>query len=408
MSNLFCRLSSNWLSRRFSVALLALLTTGGSGQIYARTACEISPVATYSRALYASRYELAQASLKDIGIERGAELAAFLQQVLIYMRAYEAGDKDTQSTSLDRIDELVNEVTAQLSENSSLQLQLNAGNIMIHAARIQLLSGQILRSAKLAKAGNRILEAVLEIAPQQPDALLGLGLYQYFAANENNAWGWIKSLLSLQGDKARGRELIEQAAEQSLDYGFEAARSLVMDLNWDRPDICRYTRLFEQPQQFDIQTVEHRQRSIAARLFCGQPQRALQRLDNLENRIAVQDLSVDPTQRQWQFEARLQALAMLGELDALTVMLDAEADTRQRSLIEFSLARALDVTMQREQAQALYAKVAQDGRSDVYVRLAENYAQQAYRAPRAYQAGKQPDMRFACDRGFEQGKAGTE
>jgi len=405
MLNLFCPLSSNWRSKRFSLALLVLLLTGMCGQIRAQTGCEISPVEAYSRALYASRYELAQSTLQDIANERGVELAGFLQQLLIYMRAYESGDKDTQKATLVRIDDLVDKLASQTSENFSLQVQLNAGNIMIHAARIQLLSGKILRSAKLAKAGNRILEAVLEVEPQHPDALLGLGLYQYFAANENNAWGWINSLLSLQGDKARGRELIEQAAERSVDYGFEAARSLIMDLNWDHPDICRYTRLFEQPEQFDIQTVEHRQRSIAAQLFCGQSERALQRLDKLASRIEANDLSVDAGQRQWQFEARLQALAMSGEIDILTARLDSEADAAQRRLIEFSLARALDVMLQHQQAQTYYAGVAQSGGSDVYARLAQRYSEQAYRAPRAYRTGTRPEMHFACYQGSVQSKA---
>lgn len=400
MLSLFCRLLNRHKRNLFAGALIVTLLTGASLSAVADSGCHNGPIFAFSQAVYASDFAQAQTLIPAIRRERNADMADFLQQVLIYTRGYEKGIAQDQEAALLEIDALIKHLSASLETDRSLRRRLDAGNIMMNAARIHLLSLNVMRSAQLAKAAYNLLNEILDENPQQSDAYLSLGLYQYFAANENNAWGWIKRLLDLQGDKESGRELIEQAVATSYDFAFEAARSLMMDMAWNHPDICRYIALFDQLDALELRTIEHRQRNIAARLFCGQAELANLELQQANSLIHQGTLPASENQRKWLFEAGLQSMAMQGQSGVLTQLLAEESkeDFETTMMIRFSLARALDVKGERARAKRYYAQVAASAVADRYQRLAVIYQQQAYRAPDTYVLPESDQIHFACKR----------
>lgn len=398
MLSLSCRFLSKLkrplISGVFAVAMLSAVNVSA----VADKRCQNGPIFAFSQAVYGAEFTRAQNLIPVIRRERSVEMADFLQQVLIYTRAYENQRPREREAALSEIDAIIDGLAMRLKTDRSLNLRLDAGNIMMNAARLHLLSRNVMDSAQLAKTAYSLLNEILEKNPQQSKAYLSVGLYQYFAANENNAWGWVKRLLALQGDKEGGRELIERAVESSDDFAFEAARSLMMDLAWNHPDVCRYVELFDQLEAPQLKTIEHRQRSIAARLYCGQPELAANELLETKSMIDRDALLVNSAQNRWLFEARLQLMAMQGQSDALTELLaeGSNENTETAMMIRFSLARALDVKGERARAKQFYAQVAVSGVAERYRRLAVSYEQQAYRAPKLYVLGEEDRIQFIC------------
>ena len=398
MLSLSCRFLTRLKPQFIAGCVVAALLMGVSLSATAGSHCHNGPISEFSQAVYASDFDLAQTLIPSIRRERSIDMADFLQQVLVYTRGYEMGLAQDKEQALSEIDALIERISVLLETDQPQPRRLDAGNIMMNAARLHLLSRNVLRSAQLAKAAYSLLDEILQENPQQADTYLSVGLYQYFAANENNAWGWVKRLLDLQGDKERGRDLIERAVESSDDFAFEAARTLMMDLAWDHPDVCRYVEVFDQHNTPDILTIEHRQRSIAARLFCGQSQQGTIELQEIASLIKQHALIASEGQLQWLFEAGLQAIAMQGQSGVLRERLSAELeqDTETSMMIRFALARALDVNGERPEAQQHYARVAASTVDERYRRLAVSYEQQAYRAPQAYVVREEDRIQLAC------------
>ena len=398
MLSLSCRFL-NSLKRYLIPGSIALtLLSGVSTEASAGGPCLNGPVFAFSQAVYGSDFVRAQTLIPVIQRERSAEMANFLQQVLIYTRAYEKGLPQEREAALSEIDALIEDLSTRVKTDRSLELRLDAGNIMMNAARLHLLSSNVMDSAQLAKAAYGRINEIHEANPQQSEVYLSLGLYQYFAANENNAWGWLKRLFALQGDKEHGRELIERAVELSGDFAFEAARSLMMDLAWNYPDVCRYVELFDPLDALEVETIEHRQRSIAARLFCGWPELAADELRKTQSLIDRGTLLASEAQNRWLFEAGLQSMAMQGQSEVLKALLGAETkqDSETAMIIRFSLARALDVKGKRSRAKQIYAQVAVSTVAARYQRLAVSYRQLAYRAPLPYVLKEEDRIEFVC------------
>ncbi len=395
-------LSCHFLNKRFRASAVSLCTAvllfSSAITMAAPKRCDRSAMFAFSQAVYGSEFERAGTYISAIRSDKGPEMADFLQQVLNFTQAYETGKAAEQVTALEEVDAQISRLQLRLEKDSGLQLKLDAGNIMMNAARMHLLSRNVMRSAQLAKAAYRLLDEVLEVSPQQADAYLSVGLYLYFSANENNAWGWIKRLLALEGDKDKGREMIERAVMASPDFSFEAARSLMMDLNWDYPAICRYVAVFDSLDAPQLKTIEHRQRSIAAHFFCGQPAQGEDEIKEVSSALQSNDIKVNEVQSQWLFEAHLNALAMQGRAEELTEMLVAEAaeNSERAMMIRFSLARALDVQGRREQAIVMYSRLANSSLAERYRNLAAAYRKLAYRPPARYPLAEKEALVFAC------------
>lgn len=396
MLNLFCHFLISIF--RLTIWTFWAVGLGFTTSSVSATDCNSSPVFAFSRALYLEQYEKARAWLPVIERTRSPETAQFMQQVLIFKQAYDERNTIAQQAALDEIESLIGSMSRQPLPKNDSSNQLTSANIMIHAARMQLAVGHVLRATAMAKEGKRLLDEVLKQNPRNADALLANGLYYYYAGSEDEALGWLLDLLSLDGDMERGRNMIELAVERSPDHAFEAARSLVSDVAWNRQDTCRYLPLFEEQESPVTLSIAHRQQLIAIRLFCGQARNALNQLARLDELIARTGAALSKKQEGWLFEAQIHAMAALGDVEQLNIIL-AELSTQVQPRdwqVQFALARALDSSGAREPALNLYQKVLASAADSVYKKLARAYMQLPYQKPRLFDFESAGGMQFAC------------
>lgn len=375
------------------LVIVALLAT--SGQALAE--CNPSPVFIFSRALYMQQYPAAAEQITRIRSERGSEMAAFLQQVLDFSRAYQRGDKAGVRAALKALDALIDSFPGHEASGIVDDRVRKQASIRIHAARMHLLSGNLLRAVALSKAAAPVLNGSHGEAVS-PDALLALGLYQYYAGRGDDDLGWVISLFGFEGDKLAGLENIRQAAEWSPDSAFEAVRSLVWDMGWNRQQLCPVIGGFAHATADEHPDPTHYQQLIAAFLFCGDPLQALALIKRSEQEASRRSTGLNRDQREWLYDARLHTFAVLGDTLSIEEML-AQTPMEQagrRTRIRFALARALDLQAQHDQARDLYRALLDEELAPAYQRLARAYLEHGFRAPEPYQDTMALPLLTAC------------
>lgn len=366
--------------QRVTLSLCTMLVASLSLSAAEPKACNASPVFAFSQALYFQRYENASQLLPTIKRERSAELALFLAQVLHWKKAYDTQNSQRQSEALNEIDWLINNIESTIELVPAYQTELTAGNIMMHAARLNLMMGRVIRAAKLAKRGKQLLNNILNQNPNEANAFLAAGLYQYYAGNDEPGFVWVKRWFSLRGDEKKGRDFIERAMQQSPDYAFEAARSLLMELDWNRHDICRYPQLFDDEKPDKTQPLAISQLQITRNLYCGQTHDTTQSLRQIQPRLE----GVDPQTLRWFDDASLYGLAQAGDVAQLMdrkEAIDDQSTTLKYLRVQFALAKALDVKGEHTRAKTLYEMLAESKLADDYKNLAQRYMLEPYRAP---------------------------
>jgi tetratricopeptide (TPR) repeat protein len=396
MLNSYCPFYSSLLRRLLWVVVLGAYTA----PVFAIN-CNTSPVFAFSRALYLEQYDAALQLLPRIKRERNPEIAQFLQQVLTFKRAYEQDMPEQQRVALEEIESLIVSLSNMPAESSEEYHSLTLANIMIHTARLQLAVGNVLRAARLAKQGKRLLDEALEQTPDAADALLSNGLYFYYSGSENETLGWIMRWLSLQGDRARGRELMEGAVEESADQAFEALRSLVSDVAWNRQDTCRYRPLFNMLDAPLTQSINAAKEQIALALFCGQLDLAFKQVVLLKNWSAHANNALSSADSDWLHEGYLYALAASGDsnrLEKMLIRLDSGEDQRRYWQMQFSLAKALDTQGAHSEAESYYRSVMASSPDQLYQTLASAYLKKPYQKPSLFKQRPVNRLLFACGR----------
>ena len=376
-------LFSGFYSKRLQMSLVslsAMLAVNVSVHAEQGAVCNPSPVFAFSQALYWQQYQRANHLLQRLARVNGATMATFLAQVLKWKRGYDRQNVAHQIQALNQVDHQIAQLEATLQQTPSAELETMVGNIMLHAARMNLVMSRVFRAAKLAKRGNFLISNVLRHNPNAVDALLTAGLFQYYAGNAQNGFAWVKRWFDLQGDQKYGRQLIQRAMRQSPDFAFEAARSLKMELDWNKQDVCRYPVLIPATLTPQAQSIEAVQLEITTDLFCGRTQAADQLIQQIEPLLG----SASPQINRWFIDARLYALAQAGEVEALSAMdraMQGSDDVQARLRIQFSLAKALDVRGEHGQSQPIYLALLDSTLEDIYKKLANKYLAGPYRTP---------------------------
>lgn len=71
-------------------------------------------------------------------------------------------------------------------------------------------------------SGYRYSKKLMEMETDNPDALIGQGMFNYMIGSVPGALRWIGSLAGLDGDKEKGLELLEKAAESDATVSNDA------------------------------------------------------------------------------------------------------------------------------------------------------------------------------------------
>lgn len=80
---------------------------------------------------------------------------------------------------------------------------------------------------RIGLKGKRMFEDILKEQPQNMDALLGLGMFEYYADRMSGFTGWIASLLGFTGTRKTGLKMLKTAFTQSSLTKAEAAKMLI-------------------------------------------------------------------------------------------------------------------------------------------------------------------------------------
>ncbi len=352
-------------------------------------ACTNSPVFDLTRALYLEEYEQARLLLPSIQDQRGAVLSDFLSEVIVWKRGFDRDDRAAQTAALDALDHNISNLSA---EPNHLQAKINRANVLFHTARMNFASGRIFRAIKLANKSLPLLQAIEAQAPGHPDIALALGLFEHYVRSDESGGWWIKRYLAFKANQSTGRALLESAVRESADYGYEAARSLIRELPWEKSAICLLADLGEHLNAVK-RPISLAKQAITLNLFCG-------RATNVRRDIAKFNVAeLDPDARQWLFEAGRHADAQLADKENLSSLLVLEKEEARRAVLNFSLAKALDIEGDRKGAVFLYQKVLESTLGESYQLLAKTYLTQAYRRPKPLRLSPRQAIRFFCHDG---------
>lgn len=107
----------------------------------------------------------------------------------------------------------------------------------LQASWTATVEGRMGRAFGSARRAYKTAERAASLAPQDPDPRLILGTYRYLVAGLNLPARWVAYIAGLDGDRARGLQLVEQAAASTSPVRTEARFALILLYNreqrWD-------------------------------------------------------------------------------------------------------------------------------------------------------------------------------
>ncbi len=176
--------------------------------------------------LHDGRFDAAEARLRAVGRAPDLE-TAFLDAFVCYWRLlYDDKNTALQATFDTRLTRAISLAQARLDKNPKDGEAIVLGGTA-HVLRAQLLGRQkkAMAVANEAKRGRRIL-----LGSQDPDALFGLGSYNYSIDQLQGAARSLRAVMGIPGgDRAEGLRQLERAAREGHRFGLEA-RLLLMAL----------------------------------------------------------------------------------------------------------------------------------------------------------------------------------
>jgi tetratricopeptide (TPR) repeat protein len=107
----------------------------------------------------------------------------------------------------------------------------------LHASWVATVEGRMGRAFGSARRAYKAAERATALDPDDPDPRLILGTYRYVVSGLNLPTRWVAYMAGLDGDRARGLQLLEQAAASASPVRTEARFALVLLYNrekrWD-------------------------------------------------------------------------------------------------------------------------------------------------------------------------------
>jgi tetratricopeptide (TPR) repeat protein len=223
---------------------------------------------------------------------------------------------------------------------------------MAHTARIRFSEGQPISAFRMAHSANEQAQRLLLVYPEHPSLQLVMGLYEYHSGNVPDDLSWLAKLFNLKGDSSKGLNLIKQAVTSSVEFGPEAARALINEVNWQVPEVCAYAGLSESLLALAPSNAQLAIFNQGIYLHCGHAELAL----SANDRFQKQSPRVRDEESRTLYEIRLRSLSQLGHTGKLLNMQSEEAN------VELALAEAYDMkadqrSINRDEAINLYTQL---------------------------------------------------
>lgn len=180
-------------------------------------------------------------------------LLDFLKAMAILNRAYTTStiDRSVEEQALVPLIHAVESARARIqSGDNDPEVRLALGLSQAFVGSIYFAHEKSLKAYRYASAGQRTLEQLYAEHPEMTDALLGLGLFNYYLGSiDSKSMKWGAKMMGLKGDRELGLHYLEQAVETAPTVAPVAARVLLMEVDLPDEEKCKYASLAEQMRQ---------------------------------------------------------------------------------------------------------------------------------------------------------------
>ncbi len=196
--------------------------------------------------VYGTEEKIAQLEARD----PNHPLLDFLKAMAILNRAYTTTtiDRAVEEQALVPLIEAVKKARARVQAgDDNPQVQLALGLSQAFVGSIYFAHDKSLKAYKYASAGHTTLENLVAEHPEIEDALLGLGLFNYYLGSiESKGMKWGAKMMGLEGDRELGLNYLEQAAQSAPNVAPVAARVLLMEVDMPDEEKCKYSSLAQE------------------------------------------------------------------------------------------------------------------------------------------------------------------
>jgi len=227
---------------------------------------------------------------------------------------------------------------------------LTRGMANFFAARMYADNGHTLKAYHLGRSGRDELRELIEKHPDENDAYLVLGMYEYIAGSIPRGLRWLAVLFDLAGDRALGVKYLERASAQAPIMAPEAARMLLVAAGV-LPETTRNCAYLPMAKYVRSRYPKNPHYSMALQLLyvnCGYPHKALDEMAIAEKQFLEEFPNITEELKVIQ----IYAYRDLGEVDRiLSMKKEFPNDQDYWNLI---LAQAYDVVGQHKKAKDIY------------------------------------------------------
>jgi hypothetical protein len=205
-----------------------------------------------------------------LGLYRGA---------VLWAQAQNASKNDrpaAQQKAIDAMQQVIERELHSLRDNPAQpDRQLSLGMAQAFIARTYLQQSKWFKAYRYGRKARDGLRELIEQHPDQEDAYLVLGLYEYHTGSVSPFLKWITALIDLSGDAQLGIQYIERAVQKAPVVAAEAARVLLTEIKSSPPQVCDYQPLAQTMREHYGTNPQFSMVLQDIYILCGQAQKAL-------------------------------------------------------------------------------------------------------------------------------------
>ncbi len=220
--------------------------------------------------LLLDQLEAQQPNHPMLGIYRGA---------VLWAQAQNASKNDqpvAQQKAIDAMEQVIDHELHALHDNpAQSDRQLSLGMAQAFIARLYLQQQKWLKAYRYGRKARDGLRDLIKQYPNQEDAYLVLGLYEYHTGSVSPFWKWLTAMIDLSGDAQLGIQYIERAVQNAPVVAPEAARVLLTEVKSSRPQVCDYLTLAQYMREHYSSNPQFSMALQDTYILCGQAQKAL-------------------------------------------------------------------------------------------------------------------------------------
>ena len=359
----------------FALTLIVFASSAQSGDFADDPAKEMNLCASYPErtiidAITGMNIRHAQSSIDALDEQTALiDSSAFYSGLTAWANATRQQNKSAIKTALKDLQNAVVDLEKRYKAESDSDHQLSWGLAAGYTARLLLNNGDMIAGYNLGYPAVIALQNYLQQASNHKNgkaaASLIVGLYYIYSNSLSDQYSWTKQFIKPLGNANTGISLIEYSVTHSQHFAPEALRTLLTDIPWSTPGICKYRGLSRQAISLYPSSPDFSIAYQGIQLRCGFPELALEenrRFVSSHSDSGLSGFKKENYQRIFDL-GHIRALAETGNSETLTKLTSTEIKKDSDNLkwhIKYGLANAFDIKMKRGDALEHYTDLAEN------------------------------------------------